>query len=394
MTVIDFGGTDRVREHARQTWADSVEGSWQDDHARYAAAADPGVADGFGVRIGRLLNYFGAIVSVLLMVGLAVWGWNLVTRDVSAVPVIRALDGEARVAPVNPGGSATAHAGLAVNEVPAGVEIPPQAEIALAPPPVGLTAEDVAMGALGVAARTPGALSETAPAASVAPVVPLADAEAARLAAEAQAETAAAEIEDTVIAADAALTAEEISDAPARDAPVDLAVTDLAGEPVSDQASAITAAVAAAAPDLASTPRPARRPTRISSVGAAPASAATTPEPAARVAEAAPESKPEAKPKVAEAEAPKPAAKVAAGSTVVQIGAFDSNELAKGEWSRVAGRHGGLFDGKSQVVQKTEKNGRTFWRLRVAGFGSREEARSFCASLKAKGTDCIPTAAN
>ena len=82
------------------------------------------------------------------------------------------------------------------------------------------------------------------------------------------------------------------------------------------------------------------------------------------------------------------------GSMVVQIGAFDSDDLARGEWSRVSGKNANLFSGKSQIVQKTERNGRACWRLRVAGFGSRDEARDFCASLKAKGTDCIPTAAN
>lgn len=394
MTVIDFGNADRGREPAHPSWADPrdtqwqdeqwQDARWQDDDARYATASGPVQGDGIGARIGRLLNYFGAIVSVLLMGGLAVWGWNLVTRDVSAVPVIRALEGDARITPANPGGSATAHAGLSVNEVPAGVAIPPQAEIAIAPAPVGLTPEDVAMGQLGATARAPGALSESAPAEMVDTVLPLADADAARLLAQAQAEAEAAELAAAAIVADSA-DAALMSDAPARDAPVDLAVTGLDGQPVSDQAQAITAAVAAAAPELAAAPRPARRPSSLSAAVAAPAAATPTAE--ARVAQAAPA--PEAKP----AE-PVKTASVASGSTVVQIGAFDSDALARGEWSRISGRHGGLFSGKSPVVQKTEKNGRTFWRLRVAGFGTRDEARSFCTSLKSKGTDCIPTAAN
>ena len=57
---------------------------------------------------------------------------------------------------------------------------------------------------------------------------------------------------------------------------------------------------------------------------------------------------------------------------MVQVGAFDSNAIASGEWSRLSGRHGSLFSGKSPVIQEHQSNGRTFFRLRVAGFGSIE----------------------
>ena len=42
-------------------------------------------------------------------------------------------------------------------------------------------------------------------------------------------------------------------------------------------------------------------------------------------------------------------------------------------------------------MQTTKKNGRTFYRLRVAGFESRDDARRFCAALLAEGADCIAT---
>ena len=77
----------------------------------------------------------------------------------------------------------------------------------------------------------------------------------------------------------------------------------------------------------------------------------------------------------------------------MQIGAFDSDALAAGEFGRMSGKYGDLFSGKGQVIQKHEVNGRTFWRLRVAGFDSRAEAQDFCAKLKAAGTDCIPATA-
>lgn len=73
----------------------------------------------------------------------------------------------------------------------------------------------------------------------------------------------------------------------------------------------------------------------------------------------------------------------------MQIGAFDSDAVAQNEWGRVSGKFGNLFSGKGQVIQRHESNGRTFWRLRVAGFDSLSDARDFCAALKSGGTDCL-----
>jgi hypothetical protein len=74
---------------------------------------------------------------------------------------------------------------------------------------------------------------------------------------------------------------------------------------------------------------------------------------------------------------------------MAQLGAFDSNAIANGEWSRLSGKFGSLFSDKGQVIQKYDSNGRTFWRLRVAGFSSISDARQFCSAVKSGGTDCI-----
>ncbi|TGN37486.1 SPOR domain-containing protein, partial [Paracoccus liaowanqingii] len=95
-------------------------------------------------------------------------------------------------------------------------------------------------------------------------------------------------------------------------------------------------------------------------------------------------------PEAAPAPEPAPvAASSSASGPVVQVGAFDSNAIATGEWQRLAGRNGGLFSGKSPVIQEHQSNGRTFWRLRVAGFGTLSEARQFCSALQSSGTDCL-----
>lgn len=405
MTTADFrlGGFDdgypgqghsRQREHGYDPAEAAMDHGW-DDPARYSTDAEGDIRaarDGMAARIARLLNYVGALLSVALMVGLLVWGYRLVTRDVSGVPVIRALQGEARVAPDEPGGELAKGKGLAVNDIAAGQGMRRVDQIAIAPAAAGLAAEDVAMGTFGATVRSPGALAEVAPAEAAATVVAQSDAEA-RAAREAEAARLVAEKEAAAQAQALAAVADlpETTDEPAADAPVDSAVTDLAGAPA--QASAITTALAEAnLPVIAEGPRPQPRPQRITA-----AAPAAEPEPiAVAVAEAAPEAAPAAREVAADKPVEKTteAPKVASGKTVVQIGAFDSDKLARGEWDRVAGKNGGLFAGKNQVVQKTERNGRTFWRLRVAGFGDRDEARAFCAQLKSSGTDCIPTAAN
>ena len=115
----------------------------------------------------------GAVASVALMVGLMAWGWQLVSRDVSGVPVIRAVQGEARTTAEDPGGQLTNHTGLAVNSVAGGQVLSPTEQVAIAPAPVDLSADDVAMGELGATAREPSNPSETPLTLAGEPIVPL-----------------------------------------------------------------------------------------------------------------------------------------------------------------------------------------------------------------------------
>ena len=57
-----------------------------------------------GASVTTFMNWAGAAVSLALIAGLGYWGWQLLVRDVSGVPVITALEGPMRVAPDNPGG--------------------------------------------------------------------------------------------------------------------------------------------------------------------------------------------------------------------------------------------------------------------------------------------------
>lgn len=381
MAVVDFrsggyvGAQPKASRdfHTHENGQDDWQASPNWDETRYHtdAAVLHGDHSMLG-RMGRVTQYLGALVSVALILMLAIWGYKLVVRDVSGVPVIRALQGDGRVAPAEPGGELTSYTGLAVNTVASGREAKPANQVAIAPESTGLGTEDVPMGQLGAAARTPSSATELPVTAPVARVVPLPDGQAAPV------------VEDTT---EVANTANAV---PATETPANEVVTDLAGEaPATEEvnpAIAEAAAEATTAPVVASWSRPAPRPRRAAAAAAA-APAAATPASTPAPAKAA------ARPTEAPAAAPTPkvaASAISSGAPVVQIGAFDSNALADGEWKRVSGKFGALFSGKAQVIQKAQTNGRTFWRLRAAGFESRDEARRFCAALVAEGIDCIP----
>ena len=92
-----------------------------------------------------IVNAAGALTSIALVIGVAVWSYNLISRDVSGVPVVKALEGPMRIQPEQPGGTPAAHQGLAVNEIAALGSAPAAPDqLMLAPAPVEILADDVA----------------------------------------------------------------------------------------------------------------------------------------------------------------------------------------------------------------------------------------------------------
>jgi len=84
------------------------------------------------------------------------------------------------------------------------------------------------------------------------------------------------------------------------------------------------------------------------------------------------------------------AASLPAGTRLAQLGAYESEEVARAEWDRIHGQFADYLDGKKRVIQKAESGGRTFYRLRAMGFEDLSGARRFCATLVAGKADCIP----
>ena len=84
------------------------------------------------------------------------------------------------------------------------------------------------------------------------------------------------------------------------------------------------------------------------------------------------------------------AATLAAGVRLVQFGAYDTADMARAEWAKIAARLGPLMAGKAMVVEAAESGGLTFWRLRGHGFENEDDARRFCSAAVAEGVNCIP----
>ena len=326
-------------------------------------------ARGSGKSIGRIANLTGAALSVGLIVGVAVWGYRLVMRDVNGIPVVRAMEGPMRIQPETPGGSTAENLGLAVNEVAAtGTAAPPPDRIVLAPRPVALDDEDLATAELmAVAQIFPMPQPPAAPLAAEAPQ--LADGSAAENGAASDSLTGEARIETV------AMTRAE---------PDSMAsmVDQILAQVLQDEA----------APSAAASPEASITVPRVE--GGISQSLRPQARPAAMVRQAALQSAALASPAAAAAVVlDVDPDTIPAGTRLVQLGAYDSPEVAKREWDRIAAHFGDYLEGKSRVIQLAESGGRNFYRLRAMGFADINDARRFCSALVAERAECIPVTA-
>lgn len=283
-----------------------------------------------GAAAGAIVNWAGSALSLALLVGVGVWSYQLMIRDVSGVPVVQALSGPMRVAPDDPGGRRAAHQGLAVNAVAAEGQVEPVADtITLAPSPVALKPEDrVAARPTGQTGREPG-VQETPRAG---------DASVHRSGGAAS--RAAGQEGDTGRLSEMALARSPVP--PPR--PGTLRPVAVSYEPRvggrDDQAEALLEQLA----------------TRMA------------PE---RDIDIAPET-------------------LAQGTRLVQLGAYEEEAEARAVWATLADRFSAQFEGRGRVIEEAMAGGRRFFRLRVHGFADEPEARRFCAAFANEGVDCIP----
>lgn len=308
---------------------------------------------------------FGAIMSISLVLGLGVWGYKLAVLDVSGVPVVRALEGPMRIQPEDPGGESAAYQGYSVNAVQArGGVAGPADSLALAPRNTRLVPEDapVAPDTQASALHIPAPPRTQAPAVdSMAQILAFAD----------------------ELAAGATPFTDELTE-----------ITPTSSDGARATQIAVNLAIAAAlssldiiptsVPGVVRSPRPVFRPVDLAQVSRV--SVASAGQPPTSVGNVVQEPVSANVREVAVTD-------IAAGTRLVQLGAFDSPEVARAEWDRLMGRFSDYLDGKDRVIQEATSGGKTFFRLRALGFADLADTRRFCIVLLAGNAQCIPVMA-
>ncbi len=113
-------------------------------------------SSGLAGRLSVFLSWFGALVSIALMAGIGYWAANLGSRDISEIPVIRAMEGHARTRPIDPGGLQVGNQGLSINQViESGIAAEGPDTVVLAPRPMPLDPGDTVSSQDGLIDETP-----------------------------------------------------------------------------------------------------------------------------------------------------------------------------------------------------------------------------------------------
>lgn len=339
-----------------------------------------------GIQAGKYVNIAAAAVSIALVAGVGVWGYKLLVRDVTGVPVVRAITGDMRVAPENPGGEISADVGLSVNSVAAlGGAAQPEDRLVLAPVPPTLQAEDMAVTptASGTVRAEAGEVVPQGPDQGIAAVLEEEIATTLQLDADDSADVRPAA---SLVVADPSvpLTAADVLALADQIAAGASPLSDLAAGQTVPAAVAVNGvivpegAISISIPGVTRSLRPSPRPAEARAAG----TRAGT--------EAVVASGVQAASVTGEITGIVSTASLAVGTKLVQLGAFDSADIAATEWARLTERFPDFFAGKDQLIQQAESGGRVFFRLRAIGFDDLSDARRFCAMLSAEGAACIP----
>ncbi|MDF0601363.1 SPOR domain-containing protein [Psychromarinibacter sp. C21-152] len=294
------------------------------------AGAEPDPVSRGGL-IGAVLTWSGALMSVALIGGLGLWGYQLAVRDMTGVPVVRALEGPMRVTPDDPGGEQADHQGLAVNNVAAeGVAEGPADRLVLAPPPLDLEEEDQS------------------------PATAAGD------------DTGDDAGDDAGEGPDMLALADEMTEGVTPlSAPIESPEMAEEHEPI----QTIPESVPGVARSVIPRPRPARLDATAEAVAESVAGSVN-----ATPVEVDP-------------------AEVTSGTRLVQFGAYASADEARAAWGRMDERFTDFLTDKKRVIEKAVSGGKTFYRLRAMGFADISDARRFCSAFVAQSQPCIPVVA-
>ena len=284
-------------------------------------------------KLNMIFYWTGAALSLSLLAGAIGWSYQLIVRDINQIPIVRAQLGPLRVAPDDPGGLTAANQGLSVTQLAVSEKPLLSNEIRLAPAAEILNAEHL------VSEVTQKVKSNI--------------------------DDGAFEIKE--VNAENSINLIDVSNEIGFD-------TNSKDEVVSSQASfsqkkieienAVSRALAIS--DISAASLTSLRP-KIRPISSRRNNINTDNQ-------------------VAKSE---PIYNPPLGSAVVQLGAFESKNLAKSEWQRFENLLGSVLISKKMIVQKAESGGKIFYRLRASGFNDISDARQFCTAISDK-VACIP----
>ncbi|MBB4210346.1 sporulation related protein [Rhodothalassium salexigens DSM 2132] len=317
-----------------------------------------------------------AVVTLLVFAGLLYTIYEARKPPEGPLPVVRAPDGPIKVRPADPGGMDVPHTdklvfdGLTEQRRPVEQALRALPEAPVVPPPEAAEPETPAPAADGA---EPGQAGQGGPA--------LSQATTPQSAAPRSAKT-------------------ETAGAPAVEAGTDIAPqtgsetgreTDAAPDAASPAAKTVVAELDLDGVGVVLRPKPAApaRPT----VATAPASAADrVPDgerPGSTDRGAGDDLVAQLDRQVAEALAGRYRTPFAAGIWQAQLTAMTDADDVKGYWEAIKADNPALFGDLRAYIMATERQGRTFYRLRTGPFATRQAARDFCAALDRAGRGCL-----
>ena len=277
--------------------------------------------------------WVGAAVSLSLLTGAIGWSYQLIVRDISQIPIVRAQLGPLRVAPDDPGGLTAANQGLSVTQLAVNERPLLSDEIFLAPAAEVLSEENVAL-----------QISE----------------ENSSITNKENFDTLEVSTENSL---DLKILPEQNATGLASNNEAVLSTAAFSPKKLEiENAVSLALSLTNEVDSSFNSLRPKIRPVVLNEIQTD---------------------------NIAQSVANELVVTLPTGSAVVQLGAFESKSLAQIEWQRLEALLGSVLTTKNMMIQKAESGGKVFYRLRAFGFDNLSDARQFCSAVNDK-VACIP----
>ena len=277
--------------------------------------------------------WVGAALSLSLLTGAIGWSYQLIVRDISQIPIVRAQLGPLRVAPDDPGGLTAANQGLSVTQLAVNERPLLSDEIFLAPAAEVLSEENVAL-----------QISE----------------ENSSITNKENFDTLEVSTENSL---DLKILPEQNATGLASNNEAVLSTAAFSPKKLEiENAVSLALSLTNEVDSSFNSLRPKIRPVVLNQIQTD---------------------------NIAQSVANELVVTLPVGSAVVQLGAFESKSLAEIEWQRLEALLGSVLTSKNMVIQKAESGGKVFYRLRAFGFDDLSDARQFCSAVNDK-VACIP----